>query len=650
MFQVQNVPIKSQCVPLPGTKKPGYSAIYRNNHDFFENGGELITTFRSQPDSKTLIDVIRTSSVKWADCACVGERIKKENGELGDYQWITYKEFYERCLAFGRGLLELGLKRGDHVGIYSVNSIWWELINFGASSVGITIVPVYDSLGPTAAEYIIQHAEVKTIFFSEFKLKNTMEICDKLKTVERVVIMEKQFPKDFQPKEGIDFKTCQEILESGEKSDKKNEFSKPEDIAIIMYTSGSTGVPKGCPLSHRNITAGAGSFVQLGVSVTPDDVYLSFLPLAHIYAVVVEMIAFGHGARVGYTRGIIKYLLDDIGALRPTAMICVPRVLNRIADGMKAKIAEKNKFVQKLIYWAIDLKAKQAHENRGHSLLLDYLIFDKFKEALGGRMRLVVNGGAPIMQNVFDFIQATVTPNVLQGYGLTETSAGVAAQEIPVADPRTVGPVGLGCEIRVRAVPGTDYDAEGDTPSGELQVRGPIVFSGYYKMPELNKEAFDEEGFFNTGDVVTITDKNELLIIDRAKHLVKLSQGEYISLTSLNETYAFADACSFVYIYADSMHDLPIAMCVPKPELIEKWKAAGIQDITKDESVKKELLESLDRVFAKSKLRGFEKIKKILVETEEPTIENGLLTPSMKPQYAALKRKYEQRFLEIYDE
>jgi long-chain acyl-CoA synthetase len=650
MFQVQDVPIRSQCVAVPGTKKPGYSSIYRNNHTYFENGGELITTFRSQPDSRTLIDVIRVSSVKWADCACVGERIKKENGEMGEYQWISYQEFYQRCLAFGRGMLELGLKRGDHVGIYSVNSIWWELINFGASSVGISIVPIYDSLGKTAAEYIIGHAEVKTIFTSEFKLKNTIEICKKLNDIKHIVIMESEYPDDFVPTEGIDFKNCQEILESGQKSELKNEFSEPDDVAIIMYTSGSTGVPKGCPLTHRNIIAGSASFVQLGVGVSPNDVYLSFLPLAHIYAVVVEMIAFGHGARVGYTRGLVKYLMDDIGMLRPTAMICVPRVLNKIADAMKEKISQKSKFLQKLIYWAIDLKAKQAHENRAHSLLLDYIIFDKFKAALGGRMRLVVNGGAPIMQNVFDFIQATVTPNVLQGYGLTETSAGVAAQEIPVADPRTVGPVGLGCEIRVRAVPNTDYDAEGDYPTGELQVRGPIVFSGYYRAPELNEDAFDEDGFFNTGDVVQITESNELLIIDRAKHLVKLSQGEYISLTSLNETYSFAKACSFVYIYADSMHDLPIAMCVPKPELIEKWKAAGIEDITKDETVKKEILASLEEVLVKHKLRGFERIKKVIIETEEPTIENGLLTPSMKPQYAALKRKYEKQFLELYDE
>lgn len=648
LFAPQKVPVRSRCQEVPGSKQPGYSPIYRNNHVFLENGGEFITSFRAQPETHTLIDLIKTSSVKFADHPCVGERAKDKDGKLGKYVWTSYHDFFERCLAFGRGLLELGLKRGDRVGIFSSNSIWWQTINFGAGSVGITIVPIYDSLGPTAAEFIIEDSGCSVIFTSEYKLGPSIEIAQKTNIVKRIIQMSDKKPDNVL--EGVEFDSCINILELGKKSTKPNEFSHPNDDCIIMYTSGSTGKPKGCPLTHDNIISGAASFSQLGVGISPDDVYLSFLPLAHIYAVVCELIGLAHGARVGYTRGIVKYLVEDIQELRPTAMIVVPRLLNRISDGMKEKISKMPKIAQYLINKAIEYKADCILQNKPTSWILDRLIFDKFSGALGGRLRLAVNGGAPIMDNVARFCSAALTPNIIQGYGLTETSAGVLVQEVPIWDYKTVGAVGLGCEIKLKQVAGTDYNIDGKNPTGEILVRGPNVFRGYYNRDDLTKDVFDEDGWFMTGDIATLNDDMHMVIIDRIKNLVKLCQGEYISITTLNEIYAFCDRTTFVFVYADPQHDFPVAMCVPKKEVVEEWKTQGITDPINDKRAHDDIIKALDEVKEKYKLRGFERIQKVLIDLEEPTIENGLLTPSLKPQYASLKAKYEKKLLDLYKE
>ena len=164
MGEVQSIPIPQRCIPIGESSNPDESPIYMNCHTFAENGGDLIATLRSQPDSKTMIDILKTSAVKFADCDCSGEREILPDGTAGAYRYMSYRDFYEQCLTFGRGLLEIGVQRGDKVGIYSVNSRWWQTIAFGAYSIGATIIPVYDSLGKDAAQYIINHADVKVVF------------------------------------------------------------------------------------------------------------------------------------------------------------------------------------------------------------------------------------------------------------------------------------------------------------------------------------------------------------------------------------------------------------------------------------------------------------------------------------------------------
>jgi long-chain acyl-CoA synthetase len=446
----------------------------------------------------------------------------------------------------------------------------------------------------------------------------------------------------------VKFLSAQSILDAGIASTLPNTFATAEETALIMYTSGSTGIPKGCELLQSNIIAGAASFSSLGVSISPGDSIISFLPLAHIYALACEIIVIAQGGKIGFARGPVAQLTDDMKALKPTLIISVPRVLNRVYEVMQQTIAKKPAFVQALIRWAVAQKNAAIRANRAPSMLLDVAIFKPFREGLGGCAKVIVNGGAPIMKEVFEFLEATVTPNILQGYGLTETATGVAVQEVPAHDPQTVGPCGSACEVRLRAVPDTQYDASGENPRGELLVRGPCVFKGYYKNPEMTKEAFDR-GWFATGDVVTVTDKAELKIIDRAKQLVKMSQGEYISLTTLSEQYGQARDVGFIYVFADSMHDAPVALVFPTQPKIKEWAAAGVRDIPNSSDVHKHIIAALNEVAEAQKLRGFERIKRVLVDTIEPSIENGLVTPSMKPQYNTIKQRYGDALRALYN-
>ena len=644
MGQIQSVDVEPVCVPIPGSETEEHSVIFRNKHVFVENGGEYIATFRSQPDAKTMIEILRGSSIKFANEPVYGQRPKLGEEKWGDFKFLTFKEFYDQALAFGRGMLELGFKKGDKVGIYASNCTYWQTIAYGCASVGLIFVPVYDSLGPTAAEYIIEHCEAKALFTSDFKFENSKLLCQKENSLTHLVTLFDEKPEFETDKKYL---TMKEIIELGRNSALESNFASPDDTALIMYTSGSTGTPKGCVLTHSNIIAGAAGFSCLGIGVQPGECYFSFLPLAHIYALVCEIICVNQGAAIAHGRGPIKYLMEDIQLLRPTMMTVVPRILNTIYNVMQEKIKQQKPFVQKLINAAIKHKAVNAMHNKPYSLLADMLL-GKFREALGGRIRIIVNGGAPVQPEVFEFICAAITPNILQGYGLTETAAGVAVQQVPATNGLTVGPPGLSCEVCMRPVPDRDYDIHAEYPCGELLVRGPIVFKGYYKQDDLTKESLLPGGWFATGDIVKLTEEHDLQIIDRAKFLVKLCQGEYVSITTLSELYSQAEGIGCIYIYANPMYQYLSAVVFPTQKIKDKWAAAGINDIENSEVCKKEILENLAKVHEQRKMRGFERIKYLIIDQQEPTVENGLLTPSMKPQFAKMKKLYEDRLLELY--
>lgn len=634
------------CVPTDEITEEDCGPVYINLNRILQNGGKHIATFRSMPDAVTTQMLIKGSSVKYADLECFGEREMLADGSYGKYKWITYKEMYARVLAFAAGLQQLGVGFGDSVGIYSHNCTYWQLTQYAAHMLGAVAVPVYDSLGAGAASYIVNHAECKVVVVHTTKLESAIQILDEPNTpLKHLLVIGDTVPAD-RP----NVYTCNQVLENGQKvTDFKPTQVKPSDVAIIMYTSGSTGTPKGCVLTHQNIIAGGTGLADPNVSITTSDTYISFLPLAHIYELASQTCFLAQGLRIGFYTGNIRNIMSDVQALQPTCMLGVPRVFNKIAETMQSKIEKLPTPMRLLIKGALKIKIDALINDKPTSFIIDNFLFAKFREALGGKIRFIVSGGAPILPDIYNFLRAAITPNIIQGYGLTEISAAGCIQQINSKNPMTVGACAIATDMKLRKVPGMDYDPKANPPSGEILFRGPSIFIRYHKNEEMTKEAL-KDGWFATGDIGVITSDGTVQIIDRVKQLVKLSQGEYISLTTLTDAYSNAKGVAFVYIYADSLHNHPIAVIIPTPAQIQQWKDAGIENFKESKIAHDEMIKNLEELAKTRNLRGFEKLPYVLLDDVEFTIDNGLLTPSQKPQLSKLKLKYEAKLIELYSQ
>jgi len=639
---INNANIKSGIsVPYIPAKSPDESPVYINSIRIYENGGGPMYRYTYRPDVRTTTEMLDSSIVIYGDNDCFGEREILTDGSFGDYKWINYKTFQKMCMNFAAGLQILGIQKGDTIGIYSTNCTFWQVAQFGSHYLGCVPVPVYDSLGPGAAKYIVNHSECKVIVSHKNNLSKALEILSDSQL--KYVI---SFSDDIS-NENDQVLTMQKLFEMGEENKEFRPIKLlPSDIGMIMYTSGSTGVPKGCVLTHQGILAGGNGLGGMGTSVTQTDTYFSFLPLAHIYELCSQTTLICQGARTGFYSGDMRNIVPDIQALRPTIMCAVPRVFNRLYDNMQKKINELPFLQRRVIQWAIHQKNESLVSGKSPSFIIDRLLLNKFSGALGGRLRLIVNGGAPILPEVYEFCRAAITPNIIQGYGLTEISAAGCVQQCGDKNPNTVGPVAITIDLKLRKIPGMNYDPQGNPPTGEIMFRGPSLFVEYYKNPELTKEAI-VDGWFATGDVGKILPDGTIQIIDRVKQLVKLSQGEYISLTSLTDIYGTSKGVANIFVYANSHHNNPVAVVIPNTEQTEKWTQKGIVDPRNDKHAINEMMDNLNQVHKSTNMRGFEKLTGIMIDLEPFSIENGLLTPSQKPMIPKLRAKYEEKLIEL---
>jgi long-chain acyl-CoA synthetase len=416
---------------------------------------------------------------------------------------------------------------------------------------------------------------------------------------------------------------------------------KPDDMCCIMYTSGTTGTPKGVMATHRNYVSGiAGArnlLVQAGIGFSGDDCMLSFLPLAHSFGRILEEFALSVGGHIGYWRGNVKLLMDDVAALRPTLFIAVPRILERVEDGVRGKLRKAGAVSRALFNAAFAYKLSLLKLGLPFGVAgagVDQVVFGKVKQALGGRVRFIVSGGAPLAPHVEDFCNVCMAP-LMQGYGLTETTA---ASFIMLPTPKmayTLGPPLSATEFRLESVPELKYDASGPTPKGEICIRGPMLFAGYYKDPERTKADMDEDGFFHTGDIGTVNEQGCLKIIDRKKNIFKLAQGEYIAVEFLEQQYSSSDAVEQIWVYGSPHESVLVAVVVPKKAFTDKYP-----DLDSKEA-KQAMLAELSATQKAKKLKGFEAIKGVHLFGEHFTIENDLMTPSMKLKRPQLQTRFQ---------
>ncbi|TCD69755.1 hypothetical protein EIP91_006291 [Steccherinum ochraceum] len=659
--------LERQSLEMPGTKRPGQTAHYRNaSHPFIEaNSPGTIHNFHEVFENGLYYS--------GAEALCLGERklISKNPVRWSDsFEWQTYGTVDARRRAVGAGLYKLfqdgTLSSGAlrTVGIWSRNIPNWQIVDLGLHLYHLVNVALYDTLGKDSVEYVINHAETSIIFASTQNIPLLLALVHKVPCLKIIVAMEELEPDvktiltTWAQSQNIRLMLFSEIEELG---------SVPlppsgEAIATICYTSGTTGVPKGALLSQQAMCSAAHCLMYGAKYEGEPLVEFSYLPLAHIFERIVALSTLTGGGCIGYGTGDPLRLIEDMQLIRPTILVSVPRVMNRVvAAAMATSTAGGLKGT--LFNWAVQTKLQNFHANgeTKHSLW-DRVVFKKIQAVLGGRVKLLGLGSAPMSPASLEFLKIALGCDIIEGYGCTENcGAGSRANAPDFTSAGTVGPPNISMEFKLVDVPALGYTSEDKpNPRGEICTRGVNNFNGYYKDEANTKAALDDEGWLHTGDVGELDSKGRFTIIDRVKNIMKLSQGEYVAVEKIESVYSASPVAAQLFVYGDSLQSYLIAILIPDPlqlapiaskvlgTTISPTETETLKEVVQDEKVIDALLHELDREAKKNGLKGFEKIKRIHVTLDLFTVEEGTITPTLKIRRKEAYKKYKQEIDTMY--
>ncbi|KAI9127877.1 hypothetical protein K1719_000870 [Acacia pycnantha] len=591
-------------------------------------------------------------------------RRQKTNSKAGSYEWVTYEEAYDSAIRMSSAMRRRGVNPGDRCGIYGSNCPEWIIAMEACNSCAITYVPLYDTLGPNAVEYIINHAEVPIVFVQENKIPSILSCLEQcssnLKSIVSFGNVSTEQKKEAE-KHGAACFSWKEFLQLGSvEGDLPSK--KKTDICTIMYTSGTTGEPKGVIIKNEAFMAEVLSIDQILLLTdkvaTVDDVYFSFLPLAHVYDQIMESYCIYKGSSIGFWQGDVRFLMEDIQTLKPTIFCGVPRVYDRIYAGIISQISSggalKNMLFQHAYNYKLNYLEKGLPQDKA-SPLLDKLVFDKIKQALGGRVRILLSGAAPLPKHVEEFLRVTIGSTLSQGYGLTESCGGCFTAIGDVFSMMgTVGVPMTTIEARLESIPEMEYDALSSQPRGEICLRGSTLFSGYHKREDLTKEVIID-GWFHTGDIGEWQADGALKIIDRKKNIFKLSQGEYIAVESIENKYSQCPLITSIWVYGNSFESFLVAVVVPEKKALEDWaekqnETGDFKSLFENPKARKFILDELNKTGQKHQLRGFEMLKAVHLEPIPFDIERDLVTPTFKLKRPQLLKYFKNHIDKLYNE
>ncbi|BCR98986.1 putative AMP-binding enzyme [Aspergillus luchuensis] len=669
-------------VALPGTEKPGRSKVYRA---WNATEGVLKSL---DPQILTAHDIFESTANRLPKNHCLGWRpYNPTTKTYGPYQWLDYQTVQKRRAAFGAGLVELHHKHecsrpGQYgIGLWCQNRPEWQITDLACMSQSLYSVSIYDVLAPDATEYIINHAELACVVTSLPHIPTLLRLKPQLPNLKIIVSLDpldggeeaghskRALLESMAAGQDVSIYTIGQVEELGASVDRPCKPPAPSDTITINYTSGTTGPPKGVVLAHENAVASASGALINSIQ-KPGDTIISYLPLAHIYARMSEHAAFWAGARIGYFHGNILELVDDLKLLKPTGFISVPRLYTRFGNAIRASTVEAPGFRGALSRHIVatktaNLKNPDLSKATGKHALYDRIWAKKVAAAIGlDRTRMLASGSAPLDPSLHQFLRVALGVDVVQGYGLTETYAMACVQSIADLTAGHCGGLIPSTEACLVSLPDMEYSVDDKPyPRGELMLRGANVFREYFKDPEETAKAVTEDGWFRTGDVCKIDEMGRIVIIDRRKNVLKLAQGEYISPERLEGVYmAEMGYLAQGYVHGDSVQTFLVAIFGVQPDTfavfaskvlgrtIEATDIEGIKSVLNDTKIRKAVLRDLSRIAKKHKLAGYERIKNCALMIDPFTIENNLLTPTLKLKRPPTTKKYRQVLDDLYAE
>uniref|UniRef100_A0A7S2SDD9 Long-chain-fatty-acid--CoA ligase n=1 Tax=Rhizochromulina marina TaxID=1034831 RepID=A0A7S2SDD9_9STRA len=662
--------MEQHSVIVPDTETQTSGPIRRN-----ANNANVVLSVRE--GCRTVYESFRNGAMVSPGGACLGWRPLDPNGDAGPYVFMTYNEVLSRIDAVHNALVTRNALPPNEDGlrllaIYSRNRPEWIVAEQACFASGGATVPLYDTLGADTVEYILLQTGAPTVVCgTPAEVASVLAVaaaCPRLGLVVCVEPFTEELVGTARSK-GVALVSFDELESEGRRMLRRLPHSPPSPgcVATFCYTSGTTGSPKGALLTHQSLIASVASVEQAGIlELDSEDIHFSYLPLPHVFERLVQVNIFASGAAVGFYQGNPLKLVEDLQALRPTIFPSVPRVLNRIYDKIMAGVAAAGGSKEALFRRALASKVEGLRRGQLKHWLWDRLIFNTVKAGLGlDRLKVMATGSAPIAPPVLDFFRCMLGCDVFEGYGQTE---GCAAATITAPGDFSSGHVGppVPCvEIKLIDVPdmgyrhtdtwhGGDQDGMPCVGRGEIVYRGPVAFTGYYKMPEKTAETIDKDGWLYSGDIGLWTLSGNLKIIDRKKNIFKLAQGEYVAAEKIENVLTTSPLIGQAFVYGDSLQSYLVAVIVPDEETAAARFGQGdtfnlaAACAAPGSELWQAITEEVATRSSEAKLAGFETVRKFILEPAPFSVEEGLLTPTFKIKRQAVEAKYKGAIDALY--
>jgi long-chain acyl-CoA synthetase len=575
-----------------------------------------------------------------------------EEEYFAEWRSVTYREMWDWVSQVAMGLKHLGIGDGDAVCIMSRTRPAWLAADLGAMSLGAVTCPIYPSSEPGQAAYVIQNVGAKAIFVENLQQYAKIEkVRGECPTLEQIVVIDDRgkLPEGAVSFDDIfDLADC-EPGELREWEEAWRDFGR-EKVATIVHTSGTTANPKGVVLTHGNILHNFEAGIQ-AVDFNENDLFLSFLPLSHMTERAAgQIVPLGRGCTIAYAEPAIERLAANMAEVRPTVMVAVPRLYERLYARVMSTVEAAPPLRQKIFFWAQRL-GRQHYQNhldgrddspwlKVQMKLADRLVFHKIKARTGGRVRYFVSGGAPLSREVGEFFYA-MGMLILEGYGLTETAPLLSISRPDDFKFGTVGrPV---AETQIRIDPGT----------GEILARGPQVMQGYHNQPEETARVIEPDGWFHTGDIGELDEIGRIKITDRLKNIIVLANGKNVAPAPMEVAMLTSRYIAQAVVLGDQQ-PYTGALIVPDFDELGTWAAAnGMAEMPPEQLVTERTVQKMIEAEVRSKLEGFavfERPRRVALLPRLLTEEEGELTPSLKVKLRVVKDKWSDRVAYLFDE